>query len=136
MERSNDATAPPPLEGFHHITLPVDDLDRAQWFYVEVLGGRLLRRFDRAALLRLAPERGDEVDERLDVRGEVSGHAGSFAPAVRPVRTVVEDDERDPPRSTVVGVAGARPWSVRRDVARGAGVTGVARVVHVILTGL
>lgn len=52
----------PPISGFHHITLPVLDLEAAERFYVDLLGGRLLRRFDREAFLRLRGDRAHEVD--------------------------------------------------------------------------
>jgi catechol 2,3-dioxygenase-like lactoylglutathione lyase family enzyme len=41
-------TAAPPIEGFHHIALPVHDLDSAEGFYVGLLGATPLRKFDRA----------------------------------------------------------------------------------------
>lgn len=56
------APRPPAVDGFAHITLPVDDLALAERFYVELLGARLLRRFDREAFLTQRPERADEAD--------------------------------------------------------------------------
>lgn len=56
------STRPPALEGLHHITLPVQDLDAAERFYVGVLGASLLRKLDRDAFLRARPERAAEVD--------------------------------------------------------------------------
>lgn len=49
-------------EQLDHITLPVSDLDRAQAFYVDLLGARLVQRFDRASFLRYMPERAAEAD--------------------------------------------------------------------------
>ncbi|MCA9589546.1 MAG: VOC family protein [Myxococcales bacterium] len=58
---TTDRTAPP-LEGFHHITLPVHDLDEAERFYVGLLGAQLVRKLDRDTFLRFRPERVVEVD--------------------------------------------------------------------------
>lgn len=58
----NDPIKPPPIEGFHHITLPVHDLDAAERFYVGVLGARLVRKFDRETFLRVRPDRAVEAD--------------------------------------------------------------------------
>lgn len=55
-------TSAPAIDGFGHLTLPVHDLERAEWFYVQVLGARLIRKFDRATFLRLRPERAHEAD--------------------------------------------------------------------------
>lgn len=52
----------PPNEGFHHITLPVHDLEVAERFYVGLLGATLVRRMDRDAFLRVRPEREAEAD--------------------------------------------------------------------------
>lgn len=46
----------------HHITLPVGDLEVAERFYVDVIGLPLAYRYDRAALVRLVPERAAEID--------------------------------------------------------------------------
>jgi catechol 2,3-dioxygenase-like lactoylglutathione lyase family enzyme len=54
--------AAPPLEGFHHITLPVHDLDTAERFYVGLLGAKLLRKLNREAFLRVRQDRAAEVD--------------------------------------------------------------------------
>ena len=56
------APAAPPIEGIHHLTLPVHDLDEAERFYVGLLGARRLRRLDRAAFLVHRPDRAAEVD--------------------------------------------------------------------------
>jgi catechol 2,3-dioxygenase-like lactoylglutathione lyase family enzyme len=53
---------PPPIDGFDHLTLPIDDLDVAQRFYVALLGAKLVRRLDREAFLRVRPDRANEVD--------------------------------------------------------------------------
>lgn len=54
--------AAPPIEGIHHLTLPVHDLDEAERFYVGLLGARRLRRLDRATFLQHRPLRAAEVD--------------------------------------------------------------------------
>ncbi len=59
---STTNTKAPPLEGFHHITLPVHDLESAETFYVSLLGAELVRRFDRETFLRFRPERAAEAD--------------------------------------------------------------------------
>jgi catechol 2,3-dioxygenase-like lactoylglutathione lyase family enzyme len=50
------------LEALHHVTLPVSDLQRAERFYVELLGARLVERIDREAFLRTRPARAAEAD--------------------------------------------------------------------------
>jgi len=50
------------LEALHHITLPVSDLQRAEAFYVGLLGATLVRRVDRETFLRHLPARAAEVD--------------------------------------------------------------------------
>ncbi|MGC4090298.1 MAG: VOC family protein [Polyangiaceae bacterium] len=55
-------SAAPSIDRFHHITLPVHDLEQAEKFYVGLLGATLLRRFDRATFLRMRPERAHEAD--------------------------------------------------------------------------
>lgn len=55
-------TPAPPLDGFHHITLPVHDLEAAERFYVGVLGARLVRKLDREAFSSVHPERAAEAD--------------------------------------------------------------------------
>lgn len=52
-----------PIDGMAHLTFPVGDLDQAEAFYVGVLGGKLIRRFDRAMFLRMLPDRADEADQ-------------------------------------------------------------------------
>lgn len=52
----------PPIEGFHHITLPAHDLDVAERFYVGLLGAELIRKLDREAFVRVRPDRATEVD--------------------------------------------------------------------------
>jgi catechol 2,3-dioxygenase-like lactoylglutathione lyase family enzyme len=52
----------PPIDAVAHVTLPVGDLARAQAFYVELLGARLLRRLDRATFIAGRPERAAEAD--------------------------------------------------------------------------
>jgi catechol 2,3-dioxygenase-like lactoylglutathione lyase family enzyme len=52
----------PPIDGISHLTLPVGDLKRAEAFYVELLGGHIVRRMDRDAFLRERPERAAEAD--------------------------------------------------------------------------
>jgi catechol 2,3-dioxygenase-like lactoylglutathione lyase family enzyme len=56
------ATSSPALRGVAHFTLPVGDLQLAEQFYVELLGARLVQRFDRATFLRVAPQRAAEAD--------------------------------------------------------------------------
>ena len=51
-----------PIGGMDHLTFPVGDLEQAEAFYVGVLGAQLIRRFDRAAFLRMRPERAAEAD--------------------------------------------------------------------------
>lgn len=58
----NTDTTPPSIHGIHHLTLPVSDLHLAERFYVHLLGARLLRRFDRQALLDGAQQRIEEAD--------------------------------------------------------------------------
>lgn len=48
--------------GVAHTTLPVDDLLRAEAFYVGLLGAELRRRFDRETFLRHQPGRAAEAD--------------------------------------------------------------------------
>jgi catechol 2,3-dioxygenase-like lactoylglutathione lyase family enzyme len=55
-------TTAPPIDGFHHITLPVHDLESAERFYVGVLGAQLVRKVDRETFLRVSPERATEAD--------------------------------------------------------------------------
>jgi catechol 2,3-dioxygenase-like lactoylglutathione lyase family enzyme len=50
------------FHGIHHTTLPAGDLERAERFYVELLGATLVRRLDRAAFLRLRPDREADAD--------------------------------------------------------------------------
>ena len=47
--------------GIDHVTYPVLDLDTAEKFYTEVLGGELLERFDAETFLRYRPERAEEL---------------------------------------------------------------------------
>jgi len=50
------------LEALDHVTLPVSDLQRAEAFYVGLLGATLVQRVDREAFLRLSPGRAAEAD--------------------------------------------------------------------------
>ncbi|MDC0670615.1 VOC family protein [Nannocystis radixulma] len=52
----------PAVEGFAHITLPIHDLEVAERFYVELLGAKLVRKFDRETFLRYRPDRAHEAD--------------------------------------------------------------------------
>lgn len=52
----------PSIKGFHHITLPVHDLDTAEQYYCGLLGAELIERFDRETFLRYVPDRAHEVD--------------------------------------------------------------------------
>jgi catechol 2,3-dioxygenase-like lactoylglutathione lyase family enzyme len=52
----------PAIDGFGHVTLPVFDLETAERFYVDLLGARLLRKFDRDTFVRLRPDRASEAD--------------------------------------------------------------------------
>lgn len=52
----------PFIDGFAHLTLPVGDLERAERFYVDLLGAKLLRRFDRETFLQARPDRAHEAD--------------------------------------------------------------------------
>ena len=58
--------APPAIAAIHHLTLPVDDLEVAERFYVGALGLPLVRRIDEATFRRLRPERAAEVDLDAD----------------------------------------------------------------------
>ncbi len=49
------------IRAIDHVTVPIRDLDVAQQFYVDVLGGELLERFDTARFLHHRPERYDEL---------------------------------------------------------------------------
>jgi catechol 2,3-dioxygenase-like lactoylglutathione lyase family enzyme len=55
-------TAAPAIDSVAHVTIPVGDLDRAEAFYVELLGGELIRRFDLQTFLRYQPTRAAEAD--------------------------------------------------------------------------
>jgi catechol 2,3-dioxygenase-like lactoylglutathione lyase family enzyme len=55
-------TAPIPIDGMDHLTFPVGDLAQAEAFYVAILGGKLIRRFDRETFLRMRPDRAAEAD--------------------------------------------------------------------------
>lgn len=44
-----------------HVTIPVADMERAERFYVAVLGAELLERFDAATFLKYRPGREDEL---------------------------------------------------------------------------
>ena len=44
------------------VTLPVSDLQRAEAFYVELLGAKLIQRVDRETFLKHLPERAAEAD--------------------------------------------------------------------------
>jgi catechol 2,3-dioxygenase-like lactoylglutathione lyase family enzyme len=52
----------PRIDVIHHLTLPVNDLARAEAFYVGLLGATLLRRFGREELFAHRPERIEEAD--------------------------------------------------------------------------
>lgn len=52
----------PPIDSVAHVTIPVGDLDKAQSFYVDLLGATLVRRFDRETFLRYQPGRAAEAD--------------------------------------------------------------------------
>jgi len=60
-ESAQTPRAPRRLE-LDHITLPVADLQLAEAFYVDLLGARLVSRFDRETFLRLRPGRAAEAD--------------------------------------------------------------------------
>lgn len=45
-----------------HLTFPVGDLAQAEAFYVGILGGEVVRRFDRTTFLRMRPDRAAEAD--------------------------------------------------------------------------
>jgi catechol 2,3-dioxygenase-like lactoylglutathione lyase family enzyme len=45
-----------------HLTIPILDLDRAERFYVDVLGGELLDRFDAEQFLKYRPGRERELE--------------------------------------------------------------------------
>jgi catechol 2,3-dioxygenase-like lactoylglutathione lyase family enzyme len=51
-----------PIDSIAHLTFPVGDLQQAEAFYVGLLGGELLRRFDRETFMRMRPDRAAEVD--------------------------------------------------------------------------
>jgi catechol 2,3-dioxygenase-like lactoylglutathione lyase family enzyme len=50
------------IKAIDHVTVPIRDLDVAQHFYCDVLGARLLERFDAALFLRYRPGRECELD--------------------------------------------------------------------------
>jgi catechol 2,3-dioxygenase-like lactoylglutathione lyase family enzyme len=52
----------PAIHTFGHVTLPVHDLDVAEWFYVTLLGAKRVSRFDRETFLRYRPDRATEAD--------------------------------------------------------------------------
>ena len=56
------SAAAPALDSVAHVTIPVGDLDEAESFYVHLLGGELIRRFDRETFLRYQPDRTAEAD--------------------------------------------------------------------------
>jgi catechol 2,3-dioxygenase-like lactoylglutathione lyase family enzyme len=62
------AEAKSPLSGLSksvdHITVPILDMDRAERFYVDVLGAELLERFDAQSFLKHRPDRADELKHR------------------------------------------------------------------------
>jgi catechol 2,3-dioxygenase-like lactoylglutathione lyase family enzyme len=52
----------PAIDSIVHLTFPVADLQQAEAFYVRLLGGELLRRFDRETFMRMRPDRAAEAD--------------------------------------------------------------------------
>jgi glyoxylase I family protein len=50
---SDGATLAPTHEGFHHLTLNVQDVDRSEAWYVEVLGFERVRRIETDAFVRV-----------------------------------------------------------------------------------
>ena len=48
-------TYAPKVDGFAHLTFPIHDLERAEQFYVGLLGATLVRRFDRETFLCFGP---------------------------------------------------------------------------------
>jgi catechol 2,3-dioxygenase-like lactoylglutathione lyase family enzyme len=62
------SSEPSPLRGLSrgidHVTLPISDMDRAERFYVGVLGAELLERFDATTFLEHRPGREDELEGR------------------------------------------------------------------------
>ncbi len=56
----------PPITGVAHATLPASDLERAERFYVDLLGLTLVRHFDRATFLKYRPERAAEAEADAD----------------------------------------------------------------------
>jgi catechol 2,3-dioxygenase-like lactoylglutathione lyase family enzyme len=52
----------PAIDSVAHVTIPVADLDRAEAFYVDLLGAKLVERFDRATFLRYQRGRAAEAD--------------------------------------------------------------------------
>jgi catechol 2,3-dioxygenase-like lactoylglutathione lyase family enzyme len=57
----NPMTAPP-IDHIDHLTFPVGDLQQAEAFYVGLLGGELVRRFDRPTFVHARPDRAAEAD--------------------------------------------------------------------------
>ncbi|HEY4179496.1 MAG TPA: VOC family protein [Kofleriaceae bacterium] len=50
------------IKAVDHVTIPVGDLDGAHAFYCDVLGAKLLERFDRELFLRYRPGREAELE--------------------------------------------------------------------------
>lgn len=69
--------AAPSIDGFDHITLPIDDLEVAERFYVQLLGGQLVRKMDRESFARMRPGRAAEIDaDNSPLHLAVSFHDG------------------------------------------------------------
>jgi catechol 2,3-dioxygenase-like lactoylglutathione lyase family enzyme len=50
------------LDGVSHLTMPIHDLKKAERFYVDLLGAKLVHKMDREEFLKLRPGRVDEAD--------------------------------------------------------------------------
>jgi catechol 2,3-dioxygenase-like lactoylglutathione lyase family enzyme len=83
----------PPIEGFHHITLPVHDLDSAETFYVRLLGATLVRKADaddRAFHFAVKLHDGPELHLFLET------NRGKTVPAPHPhLAMTVDSDQLD-----------------------------------------
>src|SRR5882672_8033656 len=69
------------VSGIDHLTLPVGDLAVAERFYVDLLGGTVVGRFDEDAAFRaLRPERIEELKNSHNSSLHLSVHFGAAGP--------------------------------------------------------
>jgi catechol 2,3-dioxygenase-like lactoylglutathione lyase family enzyme len=97
----------PRIKGLGEIALRVENLDRMQHFYEQVIGLGLLKRFDKAAFFKIADGHGghDQVLALFDRAGE-AGYAGVNPATTSVDRLAFEIDVADfePERARLAGL--------------------------------